>query len=190
MTLILRNRRVALIALVVVACEILGFSSLTVFPTFTRDVLGSDAAGLGALTTARQLGAIAALLLLARRGLATSRGGRLLMLGMGALGVGLVAFALSTSFALSFAVLVLVGAAMASLDTLGQTLLQRNVDDTERGTAMGIWFFSIGFGLLGLVGLGVSATAVGAQVALAVDGALLALFAVALSRVKAIHELV
>ena len=57
MTLILRNRRAAFIALIVVACEVLGFSSLTVFPTFARDVLGSDAAGLGALSTARQIGA-------------------------------------------------------------------------------------------------------------------------------------
>ena len=190
MTLILRNRRVALIALVVVMCEVLGFSSITVFPTFTRDVLGSDAAGLGALAMARQLGAIAAMLLLARMGLARSRGGRLLLIGTSAIGLGLIAFALSTSFALSFVVLVLVGAAMAGQDTLGQALLQRNVDDSERGTAMGIWFFSIGFGLLGLVGLGASANAIGAQAALAIDGVLLALFAVGLSRVKAIHELV
>ena len=123
-------------------------------------------------------------------GLAKSRGGRLLLIGTSAMGLGLVAFALSTSFALSFVVLVLVGGAMASQDTLGQTLLQRNVDDAERGSAMGIWFFSIGFGLLGLVGLGASANAIGARAALAIDGALLALFAIALSRVRAIHELV
>ncbi|MFL5689119.1 MAG: MFS transporter [Chloroflexota bacterium] len=190
MTLILRNRRAALIALVVVTCEVLGFSSITVFPTFTRDVLGSDAAGLGALATARQLGAIAALLLLARMGVARSRGGRLLLAGTLAIGLGLLAFALSTSFAVSFLVLVLVGAAMASQDTLGQLLLQRNVEDAERGSAMGIWFFSIGFGLVGLVGLGAAASAIGAQAALAIDGALLALFAIGLARVKALHELV
>ena len=190
MTLILRNRRVALIALVVVMCEVFGFSSITVFPSFTRDILDSDAAGLGALATARQIGSIIALLLLARMGLARSRGGRLLVIGTSVLGVGLVAFSLSTSFAISFMVLVLVGAAMASLDTLGQALLQRNVDDAERGSAMGIWFFSIGFGLVGLVGLGAAANAIGAQAALAIDGVLLALFAIALSRVRAIHELV
>ena len=79
---------------------------------------------------------------------------------------------------------------MASQDTLGQTLLQRNVDDAERGSAMGIWFFAIGFGPLGLVGLGAAANAIGAPAALAISGALLALFAVGLSRVRAIHELV
>ena len=190
MTLILRNRRVALIASVVVMCEVLGFSSITVFPTFARDVLHSDAAGLGALATARQIGAIVALLVLARFGLARSRGGRLLLLGTAALGLGLIAFALSTSFALSFGLLVVVGAAMASQDTLGQTMLQRNVEDAERGSAAGIWFFAIGFGPLGLVGIGAAANAIGAPAALAISGALLAVFAVGLSRVRAIHELV
>ena len=106
------------------------------------------------------------------------------------MGIGLVAFALSTSFALSFVLLVVVGAAMASSDTLGQSLLQRNVDDTERGSAMGIWFFAIGFGPVGLVALGAAANAIGAPAALAASGALLVVFALGLSRVRAIHELV
>jgi len=190
MTLITRNRRVALIASVVVVTEVLGFSSITVYPTFARDILHSDAAGLGALGTARNIGAIAALLLLARVGLAKSRGGRAIVLAVSAMGVGLIAFALSSSFALSFAVLVVVGAAMAGSDTLSQSLLQRNVDDAERGSAAGLWFFAIGFGPLGLVGLGAAASAMGAPVALAISGALLAVFAVGLSRVRAIHELV
>jgi hypothetical protein len=64
------------------------------------------------------------------------------------------------------------------------------VDDAERGSAAGIWFFAIGFGPLGLVGLGVAANAMGAPTALAISGALLTLFAIVLSRARAIHELV
>ena len=79
---------------------------------------------------------------------------------------------------------------MASLDTLSQSLLQRNVDDSERGSAMGIWFFAIGFGPLGLVGIGAAATVIGAPAALAINGVLLVSFALVLSRVRAIHELV
>jgi MFS family permease len=180
---------VALIAAVVVMAEVFGFSSITVFPTFTRDILDSDAAGLGALGTARNIGAIAALLLLARFGLSQSRGGRALVLALSSMGLGLTVFALSSSFALSFAVLIVVGAAMAGSDTLSQSLLQRNVDDAERGSAAGIWFFAIGFGPLGLVGLGAAANALGAPLALAISGVLLLAFAVALSRVRAIHEL-
>jgi MFS family permease len=190
MTLIARNRRVALIASVVVVTEILGFSSLTVYPTFARDILHSDAAGFGALGMARNIGAIAALLFLARVGLGRSRGGRAIVIAVSSMGIGLTVFALSSSFALSFAVLVLVGAAMAASDTLSQALLQRNVDDTERGSAAGLWFFAIGFGPLGLVGLGAAANALGAPVALAISGILLVVFAAGLSRLRAIHELV
>ena len=190
MTLILRNRRAAVIALVVVLCEVFGFSSITVFPTFTRDVLHSDAAGLGALNTARQIGAIAVLILIARVGLASSRAGRALLVTMSAFGLGLVAFALSGTFAVSFVVLVVVGAAMAGADTLSQALLQRNVDDAERGSAMGIWFFAIGFGLVGLVGLGAAANRIGAPAALLVSGLILASCALMLSRRREIHDLV
>src|SRR5439155_10867212 len=66
MTLILRNRVVAVVAFVVIVAEILGFSCATLFPTFARDVLKSDASGLGAITASRYLGAIVALLLIAR----------------------------------------------------------------------------------------------------------------------------
>ena len=88
MTLIARNRLVALIALVVIVGEVFGFSSLTVFPTFARDVLHSDATGLGALAAARNVGAIVGLLALARLGLG-GRGGRRLLPAAFGLGLAL-----------------------------------------------------------------------------------------------------
>ncbi|MDQ2966154.1 MAG: MFS transporter [Chloroflexota bacterium] len=188
LTLITRNRLVALIALVVIVAEVLGFSSLTVFPTFARDVLHSDATGLGALSAARNLGAIAGLVLLARLGV-RGRGGRLILLATLGFGLGLVGFALSTSFALSFVLLLAVGASAAGLDTLAQSLLQQSVDDSERGSAMGIWFFAIGFGPLGHLGIGAAANAFGAPTAMAISGSLLVLLAVALSGVRTIRRI-
>ncbi len=188
MTLIARNRLVALIALVVVVGEVFGFSSLTVFPSFARDVLHTDATGLGALAAARNAGAIAGLLLLARLGL-RGRGGRLFLSTAFGLGVALVAFALSASFALSLVILLAVGAAAAALDTLGQSLIQRSVDDHERGSAMGVWYFAIGFGPLGHLGLGAAAVAFGAPISVAISGGLLALTAAALSGVPALRRL-
>jgi MFS family permease len=187
-TLITRNRLVALIALVVIVAEVLGFSSLTVFPTFARDVLHSDATGLGALSAARNLGAIAGMVLLARLGIG-ARGGRLILLATLGFGLALVGFALSTSFALSFVLLVAVGAAGAGLDTLAQSLLQQSVDDSERGSAMGIWFFAIGFGPLGHLGIGAAANAFGAPTAMVISGSLLVLLAVALSGVRTIRRI-
>ena len=187
-TLILRNRTVALIAFVVLVGEALGFSTMSLYPTFARDVLHTDATGLGAMQAARAIGGAIGLILLARFGLA-GRGGMLLVAVLTVFGLGLVGFALSTVFLLSLALLVLIGAASSGLDALGQSLLQRSVEDNERGAAMGIWFFSIGFGPFGFIALGAAATAFGAPIAMAVSGTLLASIGVALSSVRRLREL-
>jgi MFS family permease len=188
MTLIVRNRTVALIALVVIVNEVLGFASITLFPTFARDVLQSDAGGLGVLSSARSAGGMLGLLLLARLGFA-GRGGRLFLVATLVSGVALAAFALSTIFALSVVLVVIVGMAWAACDTLGQSLIQSSVDDHERGTAMGIWFFGIGFGPFGHLALGAAASVVGAPITLLVDGAILVAFAAGLAGVRALRRL-
>jgi MFS family permease len=188
MTLILRNRVVAVVAFVVIVAEILGFSCATLFPTFARDVLQSDASGLGAITATRYVGAIAALLVVARITV-PRHGGRLILLATGGLGLSLVAFAFSRSFGLSLVLVFLVGIASAGLDTLVQSLLQRSVDDTERGSAMGVWYFAIGFGPIGQLALGAAANGLGAPAALAISGGLLALIAVALAGARTIRRL-
>lgn len=187
-TLILRNRLVALIALVVIVGEALGFSSMSLYPTFARDVLGTDATGLGLMSAARSVGGVAGLLLLATLGFG-GRGGKLLLLACISFGLGLVGFAISTIFLVSLLFLVLVGAAAAAMDTLGQSLIQQSVEDHERGAAMGIWFFSIGFGPFGFIGLGAAATVVGGPLAMGVSGTLLAGIGLALTGVRRVREL-
>ena len=178
----------AVIAFVVIVNEVLGFASITLLPTFARDVLHSDAAGLGALSSLRSVGSIIGLLLLARLGI-RERGGRLLILATLGSGLGLLTFALSTTFALSLLLMAVVGLCWGALDTLGQSLIQQAVNDNERGAAMGIWFFAIGFGPFGHLALGAAASAIGAPTALAIDGALLAVIALALVGVKAIRRI-
>jgi MFS family permease len=98
----------------------------------------------------------------------------LLLVMMTALfGLGLTAFAATTSFLVSLGLLVVIGVAASALDTLGQALLQRNVDDGERGAAMGIWFFAIGFGPIGHLAMGAGAATAGAPLALGISGATL-----------------
>jgi len=187
-TLILRNHLVAMIALVVIVGEILGFSSITLYPTFARDVLHVDAGGFGALSAARALGGVAGLLLLATVGF-RGRGGVLLLTATAAFGVGLIAFSVSTIFIVSIVVLLFVGCAASCLDTLGQSLMQQSVGDHERGAAMGVWFFAIGFGPFGYLGLGAAASTVGAPLSLAVSGATLALIALGLATVGTLRRL-
>jgi hypothetical protein len=167
----LRNRRVRVIAVIVVLGEVFGFSSLTVLPTIARDVLFVDATGLGAMTAARATGGLAAGLYLATVGF---RGGGLAMVVTAAVfGASLVALAASGSLGAALGSLLFLGGAAASLDTIGQALVQRSVDDTERGSAMGVWFFAVGFGPIGFVSMGIAASAVGAPAALAASGILL-----------------
>ena len=188
LTLVVRNRAVGLIALVVIVAEVLGFSSAILFPTFARDVLDSDAAGLGVLTAGRYVGAVAGLLLLARVSF-DRRGGGALMIATLIIGAGLLGFAISQSFPLSFVLLGVFGAACAGLDAIVQSLLQRTVHDSERGSAMGVWYFAIGFGPVGQLALGAAAGAVGAPLALGVSSALLILFVVGLAATHALREL-
>ena len=188
MTLILRNRLVTLIAIVVIFGEVFGFSSVTLFPTFARNILDVDAAGLGAMSAARSVGGMAGLLLLATLGF-RGRGGRLLLLATSGFGIALIAFSTSTIFLLSLGLLVLVGVMSAALDTLGQSLVQQSVGDHERGAAMGVWFFAIGVGPVGALSLGAAAEAIGAPLALAISGGVLALVGVALSSVRALRQL-
>ena len=187
-SLILRNRLVRVIALVVIVGEILGFSSITLYPSFARDVLDVDAGGLGVMSAARAVGGVIGLLLLARLGFG-GRGGLLLIGATVAFGLGLVAFSISTIFGLSLLLLAVVGCAASALDTLGQSLIQQAVGDQERGAAMGVWFFAIGFGPFGHLGLGAAASAVGAPLALACSGLLLALIGLALGTVKELRTL-
>ena len=187
-TLILRNRLVTVIAFVVIVGEMLGWSTTSLYPTFARDVLHTDAAGLGAMSGARSLGSVIGLLSLATRGFG-GRGGKLLLITGIAFGVGLAGFALSTVFVLSLALLVLIGAASAAFDTLGQSLLQQSVEDHERGASAGVWFFGTGFGPIGSLGMGAVATVLGGPVAMFVSGALLATIAVGLTSVRRLRDL-
>ena len=187
-TLITRNRLVAIIAFVVIVNEVLGFAAITLMPTFARDVLGSDAAGLGALSSVRSVGGIVGLIVLARLGMG-ERGGRLLILATLGSGLALFGFSLSSSFAASLLLMAGVGLCWGVLDTLGQSLIQQSVADNERGAAMGIWFFAIGFGPFGHLALGAAASVIGAPLALAIDSAILAGIGLALVGAKAVRRL-
>ena len=113
------------------------------------------------MSAARALGGVCGGLLLAASGL-RDRGGVLLLGATGVFGLGILGFALSDIFLVSLGFLLIIGAAGSALDTLGQSLIQRNVEDRERGAAMGVWFFAIGFGPFGHLGMGAAGAAIGA----------------------------
>jgi MFS family permease len=175
--LLLRNRHVALIAVVVVAAEIFGFSSLTLMPSFARDVFGIGAAGLGWLVSARAVGGTLGLLAIATT---TSRWrtiGTIALLA-GLFGLALVLFSLTLNLAIALILAGVIGAAGGAVDAVGQAQMQHAVRPEERGSAMGAWMFCIGLGLIGHVEIGTLGARTGAQIAQGLNGA--ALMAVAL----------
>lgn len=153
--------------------EILGFSHMTMLPVFAKEVLHVGPTGLGYLTAVRQAGGLLGLALLANLR-DYRRKGLLMSIIATAFGIGLMGFSLSTALVYFIVVLAAVNACAMSVDTLYKTLMQSNVPDEQRGRAMGSWVLSIGVAPVGHLGVGGLATALGAQGALLVNGAMLA----------------
>jgi predicted MFS family arabinose efflux permease len=175
-TLLARNRVVAILALAIILAEIFGFATQTLLPTFARDVFDVGASGLGLMLAARSGGGVLGLLVLSRLG-AEGRAGLVFLGGAASFGLALFLFAVSPVYALALGLLAISGLCASIMDTLGQTLIQRNADERERGAAMGVWVFSVGFGPIGHLALGATAERYGAPLAQAVSGLVLVLVA-------------
>jgi MFS family permease len=169
LTLLARNRILAVLSLAILLAEIFGFASQTLLPTFARDVWDVGASGLGLMTAVRSGGGAFGLLILSRLG-AEGRAGLVFLSGAASFGLTLLLFAISPVYALALGLLALSGMCASIMDTLGQTLIQRNAAEGERGTAMGVWVFSVGFGPIGHLSLGAAASSIGAPLTQAISG--------------------
>jgi MFS family permease len=177
MTLLARNRLLAVLALAIILAEIFGSASQTLLPTFARDVFDVGASGLGMMMAVRSGGGAIGLLVLSRLG-AEGRSGLVFVGAAGAFGLALLLFGVSPVYGVALVLLGVSGLCASVMDTLGQTLIQRNADERERGAAMGLWVFSVGFGPVGHLTLGAAASAFGAPITQATSGLLLILVAV------------
>jgi len=154
------------------AIEIFGFSHMSLIPVFAKDVLGLGAVGLGVLTGIRQVGGVFGLMSLAVLGNITFKG--YLMFGI-MIAFGLTQMSLYISenlYVAAIGIFLINGCAMA-VDVLIKTLMQLNVPNEHRGSAMGSWVFSIGTGPIGHVGIGSVASRFGSSIAFLVNGTIL-----------------
>ena len=180
---IMRNNRtlVALMSLAAVM-ELFGFTHMSLLPVIAKDVLGLGPVGLGVMTGIRQIGGVAALLALSAQP-DFRRRGLLLFAIMTAFGLSLMSLVLSTNIVYYVAVLTLAHACAMCGDTLHMTLMQDNVQEDERGRAMGAWTLSIGIAPVGHLGLGALASNVGAPRALFASGTMLLVLSLAAAAV-------
>ncbi|MFZ1508949.1 MAG: MFS transporter [Anaerolineae bacterium] len=156
------------------------FAPYVVVPVFARDVLHVDATGLGLLMASVGVGAVVGGLLAAgyqgTRRLAWLIGASLVF------GLGQIAFAFSSAFALSALLLAVGGAAFVVSQSLTNSLLQLHTPGELRGRVLSFYaLLSIGSGRLGGLLIGAGASVWSAPLALAVGAALCLLGICALS---------
>jgi predicted MFS family arabinose efflux permease len=188
-TLVRRDPAIGLLTLTVIVVEVLGFSSITLLPSFARDIFSGGPDAYGVMSAIRSLGAALGLLLLIRVG-ARMTPGPMLMTFSACMGVALLGFAVAPSYWWALLPLALFGAAAASMDSLSQALMQRATADAERGAAMGLWTFAVGCGPFGHLAIGALAGRFGVVQTQLLFGGLLVAFSVAmlfLPRIRALR---
>ena len=146
-------------------------SARTMLPIIASDILGVGAIGYGWLATADSIGAALAGGRLATRGEQLRRQGPLLLACVVAYGAATALFGLSTSFALSFLLLGLIGAADAVSTIIRGTVRQLMTPDELRGrmTSVNMMFF-MGGPQLGELEAGLVAAAFGVPFAVVSGG--------------------
>lgn len=145
------------------------FPYAALMPIFAKDILHRGSTGFGIMMAAPGIGAVVGTLWLASLRSIEHRG-RMLFIALVALGLGLVAFSYSRSFALSLGILILIGAFQIICMTTNMTLLQLTVPDEFRGRVIGIYMLDQGLVPLGSLLIGALASAFSAPVAVFVMG--------------------
>lgn len=145
---------------------------------FVQDVLKKGAFEQGVLQSIQGVGAIIGSVLVASAA-ARARGRMMLAYGM-LLGIGIVAFAISTNFWITLPIMVFIGAAQAGRMAMGQVLVQSYSEDQYRGRVQSVWFMQFSLVQFGTFGVALLAEVVGPQVAI---GGLAALLVVAMALV-------
>ncbi|MBD3170961.1 MFS transporter [Candidatus Bathyarchaeota archaeon] len=170
--IVMKNRVVLALMLMAATCEMFGFSFPVLVPVFARDILKVGAVGNGMINAFRSGGGLLSGLALASLGDFKHKG-KLLMAMFLMFGVGLILYANTPIYALALIFIGVVGISAAGHDAMSQILLQLNVDEEQRGRAMGIWQLSIGFGVVGSMTLGTLAEAYGAIFAQSLFGGIM-----------------
>ncbi len=139
------NQTVSTLILVVSISAIFGFAYTTLLPAYAQDVLGTDATGLGFLSTASGIGALAGALLMASLSHGRNKG-RLLTIGNLLFPTMLILLAFNRSFPLALLILIGSGFGFMIQNTTANTLVQTLVPDHLRGRVMSVYMLSF-FGL-------------------------------------------
>ena len=159
-----RRERPLLLLLVAAALpSLLVYPYTSFMPLFARQVLHADAFWFGVLVSAVGVGSIGGAMVAARKAATFPHKGAA-MLGLLALYMVMVGlFALSSWYAVSYALLVVAGFANAINLTLNSSLLQLATADEYRGRVSGLHFMTFGLQPFGSLALGALVAVAGLQ---------------------------
>jgi MFS family permease len=136
----LGNPRVRILTAIVAAQGLLGLPYVSVVPVFAGAVLQAGPRGLGWLTAATGVGALAGSIAVMALG-DLPRRGRLLVIGMLGFAAALAMFAVSRSLPLSLLALTALGWSQVTHLTTSNTLVQLAVPDSLRGRVLSLYIW-------------------------------------------------
>ncbi len=162
---------------VAIGTGIVGWVYLALMPIVATDRLGGDAFTLGLLSTAVGLGSVPPSVLLAVRGGGPRAEGRLFYVATFTWAAGIVVYGLSSSLVLSLVALTVAGAGNGLQQVLMRTLLLRLTEPAFHGRVLGTLMLTWGANVLGTLGGGALAEAVGVAPVIVLSGVLVAVVA-------------
>ena len=142
-------------------------------PGFVKDVLHEGAFEQGILQSVQGIGAIGGSIVVASA--AARARGRMMIAWGTLLGIGVVAFAVSTNYWITLPIMVLIGAAQAGRMAIGQVLIQSYSAEEFRGRVQSVWFMQFSLVQFGTFAVAILAEVLGPQVAIGGLAALLVL---------------
>jgi MFS family permease len=181
------SRALRTLLLMAVIPMFLGMPYMTLLPVFALSVLQAGSEGLGLLSGANGIGALAGSLLVAAWGNAPRKA--LLQLSIGIIyGLALVAFALAGSLPLAMLALLLVGLAASAYRSLNNTLIMSYTPTELHGRVMSVYLMTFALMPLSSVPAGALADSIGPQLTVGGAGLLLAASILTIVRLHPDHR--
>ncbi len=159
-----RNPRISGVLLITFLMNAFAFSYQVLLPVFVRDVLFLGPLELGILAAGTGIGSILGIALIDRLG-RYYRDGMVFTISSLLNAVATLIFALSTSFPLSLAMLILVGIGQTGFGIMQSSIILRSSMDAMRARVMGLLVLAIGGGPPGRLLVGSLAGVAGAPLA-------------------------
>ena len=166
----LRNRTIRAVLAVTLIMNFMAFSAMQLFPVVARDHLHVGPGLTGVLISASGIGALIGATTIVYLGV-TKYHGRVYVFGSSLNLVGLLLFALSPWYPLSFLMLLMMGIGMAGFTSMQSTITLMSSAPERRGAALGVLGLCMGVGPLGMLAMGAVATHLNSQVAIGIGAA-------------------